>query len=216
MKQKTSSKKRVALPAEVETLPPMPTHTPNKTWSRVFGVLLIVFLGMVMVKKGWIVAAIVDGRPIFSWQLTSVLKSRYGQQTLEGMIGESLIMREAKKAGVSISDDEVTSKQQEILSSLGPNVNLEDFLAFQGITEKDFNKQLELQLTVERLLTHDVTFTNEELDAYIATNAATLTATEPAKLREEARAALINNMVSEKLQSWFEQVRQNAKVYKFL
>lgn len=132
------------------------------------------------------------------------------------MIGESLIASEAKKSGVVITDADIQTKQKEILSSLGTEVNLQDFLKFQGLSEIDFNQQLRVQLTVEKLLTKNMTITDSDIDNYIATNSALLTATEPAKLREEAKKAIIGNTVSEKLQSWFLEIRQKSNVMKFL
>jgi len=195
----------------------MPSGRPRRfTWRWVLGALVILLVILTAANKGWVVAAIVDGRPIFSWQLNSMLRTRYGQQTLEGMIGETLIAKEAKHVGVAITDEDIKAKQTEILSSLGTEVSLTDFLKFQGLSQADFNQQLKIQLTVERLLTRDLAITEHNIDNYIATNRAILTATEPAGLREEAKKAIISNTVSEKLQPWFLELRQKANVMKFL
>lgn len=185
-------------------------------WVWVAGglVLLLVVLGLM--NKGLLVAAMVDGKPIFSWDLNRTLQSRYGQQTLEGMIGEVLIAKEAQKSGIAITEQDIASKQKEILSSLGTEVSLDDFLKFQGMSKSDFEQQLRMQLTVEKLLSKDLTITETDINNYIATNRATLTATDPAQLKEEAKKAIISNTVSEKLQSWFVGVRQKANVVKFL
>lgn len=208
--------KKVAVPPVYE--PEIVSMKPRRAFSwRVVLIAVIVLLAIAAaVNKGWVVAAVVDGTPLFSWDLNKTLRMRYGQQTLEGMIGEMLIAKEAKKSDIVITDEELKSKQKEILASLGTEVNLEDFLKFQGLTEADFNQQLKVQLTVERLLTKNLTLTDTDIDNYIATNSALLTATEPAKLREEARKAIIGNMVSEKLQPWFLELRQKAKIMKFL
>ncbi len=216
MAKKTSTKNlSVPVPPPYE---PVPSASPKKRapvrW--VVAVLAVGLLVLAAVNRGLIVAAVVDGKPIFSWQLNNTLRTRYGQQTLEGMIGEVLIAREAQKQGVTVSQKELEAKQKEILSSLGTEVSLGDFLKFQGLTEADFNQQLRLQLTVERLLTKNLTITDSDIDAYIATNRAMLVATEASALKEEAKKAIINNEVSEKLQSWFLEVRQKAKVMKFL
>lgn len=195
----------------------MPSGRPRRfTWRWVLGALVILLVILTAANKGWVVAEIVDGRPIFSWQLNSMLRTRYGQQTLEGMIGETLIAKEAKHVGVAITDEDIKAKQTEILSSLGTEVSLTDFLKFQGLSQADFNQQLKIQLTVERLLTRDLAITEHDIDNYIATNRAILTATEPAGLREEAKKAIISNTVSEKLQPWFLELRQKANVMKFL
>lgn len=200
-------------PYEPAQAQPPRSKTPVR-W--IVGVLLVSLLSLVAINKGFVIAALVDGKPIFNWQLNSTLRARYGKQTLEGMIGEALIAKEAQKQGVSVSAQELDAKKKEILSSLGSEVSLSDFLKFQGLTESDFTQQLRLQLTVERLLTKNLTITDDDINAYIATNRATLVATEASALKEEARKAIINNVVSEKLQPWFLEVRQKANVMKFL
>lgn len=217
MPAKTSTKKMtVSLPPEyVSPVVSRPIKT-NKTVRIVLGVLVVVCLALLTANKGLVVSAVVNGKPIFSWQLNNTLRTRYGQQTLEGMIGEQLIANEAQKSGVQITSKDLEAKQKEVLASLGADVSLDDFLKFQGLTKTDFQHQLGVQLTVERLLTKGLTITDNDISNYIATNSATLTATDPAKLKEEARQMIINNTVSEKLQSWFTQLRQKASVMKFL
>ncbi len=217
MPKKIIAKKTVVqVPPQFESALPMQSHKPFLTWKWIVIGLVVLFAVLLAANKGLVLAAVVNGKPIFSWQLNHTLRTRYGQQTLEGMIGETLIAGEAQKSGVTVTGDDIASKQKEILSSLGTEVNLEDFLKFQGMTEQDFNQQLKVQLTVEKLLTRDLTITEADVDNYIATNRALLTATDPAMLREEAKKAIIGNAVSEKLQSWFLELRQKSNVMKFL
>lgn len=216
MKKASAKKHPVPVPPQFESAPVNSPKVKHFSWQWVLVGLFVLLGVLVAVNKGWVVAAVVDGRPIFAWQLNSTLRTRYGQQTLEGMIGEALIKREAEKNGVVVTKEDITKKQNEILSSLGTEVSLEDFLKFQGMTEADFNSQLVIQLTVERLLTKDRVVSEADIDNFIATSAATLSATEPAALREEAKNAIISNEISEKLQPWFLELRQKSNVMKFL
>lgn len=178
--------------------------------------LFILLIVIMVMNKGMFIASLVNGKPIFTWQLHSVLRARFGQQTLEGMIGEMLIQEEAKKAKILVTKEDVDAKEKEIVSSLGANVSLDELLKFQGLSKKDFEKQVRLQLTVEKLLSKDITVSEKDIDAYIASQGATLVATEPALLRTEAKQAIITRAVSEKLQDWFAELRQKAKVLRFL
>ncbi len=217
MPKKIAAKKNsVPVPPQFDSVAPRVTTRSGFSWRWVLIGLALLFVILLAANKGLVLAAVVNGKPIFSWQLNNTMRTRYGQQTLEGMIGESLIASEARKSGVLITDADIQTKQKEILLSLGAEVNLADFLKFQGLTEADFNQQLKVQLTVEKLLTRDLTIMEADIDNYIATNRALLTATEPALLREEARKAIIGNTVSEKLQSWFLELRQKSNVMKFL
>lgn len=215
-KKETTKKAAVPVPPVYEAPVSATSIRKGFPWRWVLIGLGVLLLVLGSVNKGLILAAVVNGQPIFSWQLNSTLRTRYGQQTLEGMIGEVLIEKEAQKSGVVITDEEIQSKQKEILSSLGTEVSLADFLQFQGLTEADFNQQLRVQLTVEKLLSKGLTVTDADIDNYIATSSSLLTATEPAALREEAKKAIIGNAVSEKLQAWFLELRQKSNVVKFL
>lgn len=181
--------------------------------------LIIVVLGLIAIfvsNKGLLVAAIVNGRPIFRWQLTRVLTSRFGSQTLESMISQALIDAEAKKAGITVSQTDIAKKESDLVNSLGGDVSLDDILKYQGMTKADFEDQLRLQLTVEKLLGKDITITDADIDTYIATNESTLTATSEAGLKEEAKQAIFSQQVNEKLQTWFSEVRTKAKILRFL
>lgn len=214
-KRKVDSAKAVALPP---VYPSVASASPKKmhSWKVVVLLLIVVAVGLLVANKGWLVAATVNGKPIYSWQLNTALRNRFGQQTLEGMIGEMLIAEQAKSKGIVVSQADLDKKQQEVLGSLGENVKLDDLLKFQGLTKADFENQLKLQLTVEQLLTKDLTISDDDVNNFIATNRAMLVATDPAKLKDEARAAIKTNIVNEKLQTWFGEIRESAKVLKFL
>ena len=55
------------------------------------------------------------------------------------------------------------------------------------MTKTDFENQIRLQLTVEKILGKDVAVADTEVDDFIAKNRTTMTATGEAELRGEAR-----------------------------
>lgn len=179
-------------------------------------IAVLALSAILLANKGLIVAGVVDGRPIFRWQLDKTLMNRYGQQTLEGMVSEELIAGEARKQGVKITQSEITAKQDEILKSLGGNVKLEDLLKYQGITKADFDNQIKLQLTVQKILGKNVEVSETDIDNYIASNSATLTATNPGELRKEAKQAILDQKVGALIQPWFTELKAKAKILRFV
>ncbi len=179
-------------------------------------VLVIGLIALVFANKGVLVAATVDGKPIFRWELTRILMSRFGKQTLEAMISERLINDEAAKAGVTVSQPEIDAKIKTLIDNLGGGMSIDQLLAYQGMTRADFESQLRLQLTVEKLLGKDIAVTDTDITNYIATNSANLVATDTAGMREEARQAIMSQRVNEKLQPWFSQLKAKAKILRFL
>lgn len=217
MPKKTMKKLTRKLPPEDLIL--MESPKPARRFPLTKVALIVVVLGLVAIfvsNKGLLVAAVVNGRPIFRWQLTSVMTSRFGQQTLDSMISQALIDEQARKAGITIAQADIAKKESDLVQSLGGNVSLDDVLKYQGMTKADFEDQLRLQLTVEKLLGKDITITDADVDGYIATNGSALTATTEAGLREEAKQALFSQQINDKLQTWFSEVKTKAKILRFL
>jgi foldase protein PrsA len=212
-KTKKVTKKHEMIDSKTENLissPVTPAMTSaSVTKARWIGIaLLIILAAVVLMKKGYVVAAIVNGRPIFRWELNAQLANRFGAQTLDSMITEQLIADAAKKQGVEITQADIDAKVMTITQTLGEGVNLEELLKYQGMTKADFEHQVRLQLTVEKVLGKDVAVTDSEVDTFIAENREAMTAT------DEAKDTLMSQKTSEKMQPWLMELRENAKVTK--
>jgi parvulin-like peptidyl-prolyl isomerase len=179
-------------------------------------IVILAALGIFLGSRGYIVAAMVNGKPIFRWDLSMALQSRFGAQTLESMISERLIADTAQKSGVTITPSEIEAKMNNLLKSLGPNVKIEDLLKYQGMTKADFDQQIRLQLTVEKILGKDVTVEDKEVDDYVAKNRDTMTATDEAAIRGEARDTLLSQKISEKIQPWFADLKAKATIMRLV
>lgn len=179
-------------------------------------IVALVILGTLAYKNGLIVAATVEGQPIFSWQLTNELMRRYGKQTIEGMITEKMIDIEATREGIVISKQDVDDREADMMKEFGGDVNIEDVLAMQGLTKKDFDKQVSIQLAVEKLLTKGFVVTDDDITNYLATNSAMFTATEEAVLREDVKKTLQDEYVATTFQSWFTGLKDKAAVVRFI
>ncbi len=204
------------LPSTVEEFSSPAAKPPIRFHHVALFILLVGLTAVFLTNKGLFVAAVVNGRPIFRWQMNKVLVSRFGKQTVESMISEMLIADAAREAGVSISQGEIDGKVSELVSAMGGDVNIDELLTYQGMTKEDFESQIRLQLMVEKVLTKDLAIAETDIDNYIATNRALLVATDEAALRAEARQAIVSKTVSEKLQPWFLELKEKAKILRFL
>lgn len=220
-------KKKIALPPETvheeyaQMMAPIEPHAPSRGFFSKYklvlpAALLLLLGGLFLVNKGLLLAAVVNGRPIFRWDLNRVMASRFGDQTLENMINEQLIAEAAKKSGITVTQQDIDDKENELVKTLGDNVKLDDLLKYQGMSKSDFDDQIRLQLTVQRVLGKDITITDSDITNFIATSGSELRATDPAALNEEARQAILEKKIGEKIQPWFLELKQNAKVTKFL
>jgi hypothetical protein len=222
MAKKTKSKKVSARHEMIDTktedlminpvsYAPKSSEATRTRWMT-FAIVLLVVLGVYLGSRGYIVAAMVNGKPIFRWDLSRSLQTRFGQQTLESMISERLIADTASSQGVVITHEEIEAKMNDLVKTLGPNVKIEDLLKYQGMTKSDFESQIRLQLTVEKILGKDVEVTDIEIEEFITQNRETMTATDEAALRGEARATIESQKISEKIQPWFAEIKEKAKI----
>jgi len=202
----------------LRSLPVHEAHSGRGHQIKLFfiGILVVGMVALFLTNKGLLIAAVVDGKPIFRWELTKSLLSRFGAQTLEGMITERLIATAAQKEGITITTEEITTKEQDIVKSLGPNIGVEELLKYQGMTKEDFDKQIRLQLTVAKVLGKDLAITEGDIDNFIATNRALLAATQEGELRKEAQQAILDQHIGGKVQEWLYNLRQSAKILTFL
>lgn len=212
-KKKSSVKKQSMMIEET----PFVTVTPKFNTKLLYMIVgLLALLALVLTNKSMFLAAVVDGKPVFSWELNRVLVDRYGKQTLEGIISERLIAGEAKKQNVMLSPSDIKIREDEIVKGLGNGMPLEELLKIQGLSKEEFDRQIALQLTVQKILGKDLVITQDDIDTFIASNRATLVATEEASLQSEAKQAILDAKIGEKLQPWFNELKAKTKILRFL
>lgn len=195
-----------------------PVETAKKNRSAVYGVIFIVLviIGIILFRNGMIVAAIVDGKPIFSWQLSSQLMHQYGKQTLDAMVTERMINAEAAKNGATVTQNAIDQRETDMLKQFGGNVKLQDLLNYQGLTKNDLDQQIKVQLEVENILSKDIKISDTDIANYLASNSAKFTATDAATLKADAQNALMQEDISQKIQPWFNDLKAKTKVIKFI
>lgn len=177
-------------------------------------VLILIVLGYLFRSK--FIAATIDGKPIFQCVLNKRLISAYGKETLENLIVEGLIQKEAKSKGVTVSDKDVDDEITKLEKNLGSGMKIEDALKMQGITLAEFKDQLELRLQVNKILEKEIALSSDEIDKYLKDNAKTIVATGESERKEEAKQILMEQKISNRVQTWVSELLAKAKITRFL
>lgn len=218
--RKTRTKKEISptlesMPVEETVSKIMP---PQKVLTRYLLVLFIVALLVAFFwkNKSLLVVALVNGRPVPRWSLESRMVQRFGSQTLDEIVNEQIIAQAGAKKGITISEKDVNDKVSEIEKSLGGRVTLADALAGQGLTLDEFKSQIRLQLTLESLAGSEIKVSDKEITDYIASYSATMTATDAAGLKSEAKSTLETQKKNSVLRKLFSDLKSAAKVTKYL
>ena len=102
----------------------------NKTMDKLFSIFktpdlrrkILIIAGLLLLavyKKEWIVAATVNGSPVSNIDLQTRLNQQFRQNTLNQMINEKIILDEAAKNNVAVSEEDVNQKIKQVEDSLG-------------------------------------------------------------------------------------------------
>jgi len=189
------------------------------SWLRYLPLLiiLVVILALFAVKyKNLFIVATVNGDPISRLTLEQELNSKYADQTLDSLISEKIILSEAQKKGVTVSQKEIDNRIKEIEDRLKGQISLDDALKAQGFTRDSFQKQLEIQLTIDKMFDSEATVSEKEIDDYLAQNPDMVTSsTDPAKLRTDVKDSLKQQKIGDLFDAWFTQIKSKANVNKW-
>lgn len=194
----------------------------NRTESLKIGLIVFLFLvivgGLLFYFKHLFVVALVDNRPITRFALDRELEKQAGQQILDNLVGESLILQEAKRQGVKISQAEVNAKVEEVRGQLKEQGNdLEALLEAQGQTLKSFEKQVKNQLIIEELVGKDITVTEEEIESYFNENQDFFEEGVVFEdVKDDLKEQIRQGKLSTNFQSWLSELKEKAKIHYFL
>lgn len=186
--------------------------------------VLIIFLVFLIVTfllfnfKHLFIAAIVNNKPITRYTLDRELEKQGGQQVLENLITQSLILQEAKKQGVEISADRIKDKISEIEEQVkSQGSDLDTVLETQGQTRQDLEEQIKIQLIIEEILGKEISITNGEIKDYFEENKDYFEeGVTFEEVKDQLEGELRQQKLNEKFQTWIEKLKQKARIYYFL
>ncbi len=194
--------------------PPEPVKLP---WKNIFLIGLLIVAVLFWIFKGQFIAAMVNGQPISRWQLNSELGKKFGSQVLDGLINERLILAAAKQKGIFVTANEIDNRMKQIEDRLKGKMGLDEALKAQGLTKEDLRKQIEIQISIEKLFDKEATVSTQEIDDYLGRNKeAYKNATDEAAVKKEIAGIIHQQKISDAFEKWFADIRKNAKIQSFL
>lgn len=182
-------------------------------------IVIAILLGAIFIWKfrGKLIAATVNGQPISRMELNDQLAKKFGTQTLDNLINERLILSAARTKGIFLTAPDIDTRIKDIEKKLEGRMTLDDALKLQGLSREDFKRQIEIQLSIEKMFDNDASVSAAEIEDYLSKNSTALkSSTDPAALKEEVKNTLKQQKVSELFDKWFAEVRKNAKIQKFI
>ncbi len=118
-------------------------------WPLLMLLLLVLFW---LKTNSWPVAAVVNYKPIWRWQLDKQMSAQVGTQILENMITEQVIRNEIQTKHVQVDQASVAAKLGSIKKQVGTDDQFNQALAMQGLTVDQLKGQISLQMGLEKLV----------------------------------------------------------------
>ena len=196
----------------------IPMFVKSNRKKIIIGVIVIVVLVSVYLLKGLFIVATVNGEPILRTTFTKELEKKDGKQVLNSLVTKSLILQEANKQKVTLTDAELAQEIKSLEDSLTKQgQNLDQLLQAQGMTRADLNEQIKMQKTIEKLIGKDVKVTDKEIQDYIDKNKDSFPESNSAdENKKVVKQQLEQQKLSDKFQTWIADLEKKAKINYFV
>lgn len=191
----------------------------KKILLKVLIVLLVV--GVFYFGKKYLFVASVNGRLVSRLSVIKDLERQGGQKVLDTIVLKTLINQEAKKRKMSISDKELEAELTKIeVNVTSQGTTLEALLLQQGMTKDDLASEIKLQLLVTKMVDNNISVTDKEVEDYLAGQKSQLSLdpTQPAPelTKDQAKAAIRQQKLQGKIQSFVADLKAKAKISYFI
>lgn len=130
------------------------------TLAAIVAVLVIAAAAWVLFNRQTAIA-MVNGERITRKAFLDKLESQAGMQILQEMINDTLVAQEAKKAGVSVTEERLEEEMAKVKANLGDQY--EYVLNMYGMTEASLRSTLKANLLAYEISTKDVEVTDEQI-----------------------------------------------------
>ncbi|HEX3131239.1 MAG TPA: peptidylprolyl isomerase [Thermoanaerobaculia bacterium] len=120
-------------------------------------------------------------------QQTPPLNSAFYKQILDGLVAQTLLLQDASKQGVTVSDQEVKTQLDDLKKRFPDAATFQKALASQGMTEKALSDNLRQEALIQKYITtkvlNNVNVTDEQARQFYEQNKGQMQRPERAHLR---------------------------------
>lgn len=184
-----------------------------KAIAIIVTVCVILFL-IAFLFKGVFVAASVNGEPISRIVVVKTLEKQSGPMVLDNLITKALILQEAKRRNIVISQQDIDKEVGTISDSLKKQgTTLEKAMEGQGMTREELDDELRVQLALKKMTAGETKITEKEIEDFITTNSDSFPeGTTDEQKKTMAKTQLEQQKSAEKSQTLISDLQKKAKI----
>lgn len=136
-------------------------------WMSVSVILLVVIIMLLFFHfKGEKTVATVNGTEIKQDQLNHALINFNGQEVLDKLIMEELVLQEANKASIKVTPEEVDKQWEKMKSEFSSEKAFQASMAQDGYSEDSLRHEVKIQLYLRKLLEPETRVNEQDVIAY--------------------------------------------------
>lgn len=187
-------------------------NIPKKNLYVVLTVAVV--LALLYYFRGLFIVATVNGKPITRLEVVKELEKQSGQEVVESLISKNLILQEAQRKNVTVSEKETNAEMKKIEKTFSDQgQSFDQALKAQNLTRQELQERLRVELLVEKLVKDKVQVTEAEIDDFLRTNEATLpTNLSQEELRRGAKQQLESRELNQAAQKLLTELKQKANI----
>lgn len=185
-------------------------------------VIILAVGGLLYLGRSFFVAAIVNGKPITRLAVVGELEKQDGKTILDSLIEKDLILQEAKKNNITVTNDQVNTEIDSIKTTLTQQkTTLEAALTSRGMTLDELKEQVVIQKSVEAILSPKIQISDAEIKDYFNQNLqyfkdnigknVTL-----AQATSQIKNQIFQQKMSTEYTTWMDGLKSKAKILQFV
>lgn len=164
--------------------------------------------------RGYLIAAMVNGQPISRLEVIGQLEKQGGKQVLQSLVTRDLILQEAKKRGMTLTQKDIDDDLKKIEESYKQQgQTLDQVLKLYGVTKQEVIDQRRPFILLDKMVGTDVTVTDKEVTDFIEKNNEAYGGTLKA---DQVKQDLIAEKIKQKEQDLIEKLQKDAKIDYFV
>jgi hypothetical protein len=186
-------------------------------YKYLLGFILVVLLVFGYLLRTQLIAATVNGAPVWRYTVVKELEQQAGQQALDSIIVKKLILDKAQKENIVVSNEEIDAQVAQIEQQFtSQGQDFEQLLSMQGTTRQALREQIRLQLILEKLVGGDVEASDEEINDFYEQNTMVYEGQELEDVKDDVKQQLNQQKSREKINTYLDDLKNEASINYFL
>lgn len=213
MAKKTTQKRKTL------SSPVSKSNTTKKPYYYlIVGFLVVIVLLLLYYFKGLLVAAVVNGKPIFRLTVVSDLEKQAGKEVLDSLITRNLLIQEAERRGIVVTEEDVNKEVKKVSDDVAAQgQKLDQLLEAQRLTMSEFRDRIRIQKIVEKMFEKEMQVSQTEIDKFVEENQETIPQDmSPEALREGAKQQLQQQKLNDLVQKLIARLKKEAQIKYFV